>query len=132
MEDKDVDRPAYTMLNYITEGMKYMWAPGKTCKNEIMRGDMSIDRIRLILEYGEKNKDSWGRSIINEEGLKFLYTYNKKTIDSNSQLKDYIRELVEKIRKTKAVSDSKISFMNNETGMMEELIVNCVDIDWLN
>lgn len=125
----EVERPSYTWYNMFTEGIKYMWNPKKTCKNEIMRGNMSAERIREVVEYGISHMDSWGNPIVSEEGLKFLYKYNEQTIDYDHDLKEFIKESVRTLRRMKTKT-SGIYHVNNE-GEMEECTLNCVDVDWL-
>ena len=117
-------------LSFVTENIKYMWNPGKTSKNEIMRGNMTSERIKTVIDYGVKNLDSWGNPIITEEGLKFLYRYNKCTIKADPELESYIRSTVINIRKYK-LSNNRGFFLKNDEGIIEELNIDTNDIDWL-
>lgn len=125
-----MDRPEYDLWSKFTETVKYIWTPGKTSKNEIMRGTMSSDRIKEVIEYGLNNKDSWGRQIVTEESLRFLYTYNKETIDLDDKLYKFIKETVLYLR-NKTLNENPNAFKLNENGIMEEIQINCVDVDWL-
>ncbi len=128
--EQKLDRPGHSIWSYVTEGIKYMWEPGKTCKNEIMRGEMTPDRIREVIQYGLDNKDSWGRETINEDSLKFLYEYNIDTINGDKDLYEWIKKIIIRIRRDKQNSSGFFN-IDHKSGTMQEIILNTEVITWL-
>lgn len=120
-----------TYYNMLNENIQYWWNPTKLLKHEIISGTMTSERIRYLIENNLEKVDSVGRKRIDEDSLKYIYTHNKNTIDNDLPLKLYIKDLIKNIRHNK-VNSSKIYEFNQQSGCMEEIIISCVNISWID